>query len=211
MAEIALLLWDVGGVLLSDGWDRTSRERAAQRFGLPLPELERRHRDVAREFESGQLTLEEYLTAVVFTEPRPFSPEEFIAFLHGESHPYPEAIALARRLRAGGRYVMATLNNESRELNRYRVRTFGLRDIFHAFFSSGETGRLKPDPGAYELALHLTQRDPEESLLLDDRDENLRAAERLGLKTLKVEDPRRLAEALARLGVHAGGGGEPWN
>lgn len=211
MAEISLLLWDVGGVLLSDGWDRASRERAAGRFGLDLPELEQRHAAVAREFESGQLTLEEYLQAVVFTEPRSFSPEDFIAFLHDESRPHPEAIALARRLRAGGRYVLATLNNESRELNRYRLQTFGLKDIFHAFFSSGETGRLKPDRGAYELALNLTQRDPEESLLLDDREENLQAAERLGLRTLKVEDPRRLAEGLGRLGIHAGGGGKTWN
>ena len=211
MAEVTLLLWDVGGVLLSDGWDRASRQRAAERFGLDAGALEERHAAVVQAFESGQLSLAGYLRAVVFQEPRPFSPEDFIAFLHGESKPHPEAIALARRFRAGGRYVLATLNNESRELNRYRVETFGLRDIFHAFFSSGETGRLKPEPGAYELALHLTQRDPEEALLLDDREENLQAAARLGLRTLKVEDPRRLGEGLGRLGIHAGGGAEPWN
>ena len=210
MAEISLLLWDVGGVLLSDGWDRGSRQRAAERFGLDLSELEGRHARVVRSFESGRMTLEDYLDAVVFTEPRPFSREEFVTFLHGESRPHPEALALARALRAGNRYVLATLNNESRELNRYRVETFGLKGIFHAFFSSGETGQLKPDPGAYSLALHLTQRDPEESLLLDDREENLQAAERLGLRTLRVEDPRRLAEDLAGFGVRAGGG-EPWS
>ncbi|MGI0071974.1 MAG: HAD family hydrolase [Thermoplasmata archaeon] len=204
MPEIALLLWDVGGVLLSNGWDHSARAAAAARFGLDPAELERRHGLVDGPFETGRLDTEGYLSATVFYEPRSFLREEFVAFMHARSTPNPGAIATARALRASGRYRMATLNNESRELNEYRLRSFGLRDLFDVFFSSCYTGRRKPDPDAYRFALELTQRAPDECLFLDDRPENLEAATGLGLRTLRVLDPARLAEDLARAGVASG-------
>ncbi|MGI0156552.1 MAG: HAD-IA family hydrolase, partial [Thermoplasmata archaeon] len=113
----------------------------------------------------------------------------------------PAAIAAARSLRRAGTYAMVTLNNESRALNEYRIRVFGLGEIFDAFLSSCYTGRRKPDPDAYRHALDITQCSPEESLFLDDRPENVDAAARLGLRTLQVLDPARLSEELASVGV----------
>jgi putative hydrolase of the HAD superfamily len=197
----SLLLWDVGGVLLSNGWDRSGRAAAAAHFGLDATELETRHRRVDADFEAGRLDVRAYLDATVFDRPRPFSPEEYTKFMCEQSRPNPAALATARALREDGRYVMAALNNESRELNEYRIRTFGLTGIFHAFFSSCYTGLRKPDPAAYRYALALTQRRPAETLFLDDRPENVEAAARLGLRTLRVHDPGRLREELAEAGV----------
>jgi putative hydrolase of the HAD superfamily len=204
MAKVSLLLWDVGGVLLSNAWDHTARAAAAVQFGLDAVELERRHALVDADFEAGRLDWQEYLSATVFYVPRSFSPEAFLEFMRGRSTPYPAALATARALRERGDYVMATLNNESRELNQFRIRAFRLKEIFEIFLSSCTTGRLKPDPEAYRYALQLTQCDPEESLLLDDRLENVEAAAQLGLRTVWVRDPERVREELARAGVVAG-------
>jgi putative hydrolase of the HAD superfamily len=204
MPEVSLLLWDVGGVLLSNGWDEAARRAAMVRFGLNREEFERRHRAVEDAFETGQLGWEGYLAATVFYEPRPFSPEEFRAFMFEWSREHPAAIATARALRTRGEHVMAALNNESRDLNEYRIRTFGLTDVFHVFFSSCYTGRRKPDPDAFRYALQFLQREPEETLFLDDRPENVAAAARLGLRTLLVRDPGRLSEELAGAGVVSG-------
>ncbi|MCL4308126.1 MAG: HAD family phosphatase [Candidatus Thermoplasmatota archaeon] len=204
MSRISLLLWDVGGVLLSNAWDRDARAAAAGRFGLDRTEFERRHALVEEDFETGRMDWEGYLDATVFYVPRRFSREEFRQFMRAQSTANPDAIALARSLREQRSYVMATLNNESRELNDYRIHAFGLRDLFDGFFSSGYTGRRKPAPEAYRLALDVTQRTPEESLLLDDRRENIEAAARLGLHTLMVQDTGRLREELARMGVRSG-------
>jgi putative hydrolase of the HAD superfamily len=201
VAEVSLLLWDVGGVLLSDGWDHETRRLAAVRFGIDPGELERRHEPLAAALETGRLTWEAYLEAVVFYEPRPFSPEVFRRYVWDRSTPHPAAIGSARALRGSGRYVMATLNNESRELNEFRIEKFGLRELFHAFLSSCYTGRLKPDPDAYRLALELTRRAPGECLFLDDRAENVEAAAALGLRTLQVRDPDRLREDLLAVGI----------
>ncbi|HTW39523.1 MAG TPA: HAD family phosphatase [Thermoplasmata archaeon] len=204
MPKLSLLLWDVGGVLLTDGWDHRSRAEAVAHFGLDGPEFERRHAGAELEFETGRLDWEGYLDATVFYEPRPFSREEFRAYMLAQSQPHPAAIATARALREGGQYRMAVLNNESRELNEYRIRTFGLAPIFDDFFSSCYTGQRKPDAAAFRLALSVTQHAPDESLFLDDRAENVEAAAQLGLRTLRVEDPGRLRESLAHVGVSAG-------
>lgn len=201
MASISLLLWDIGGVLLTNGWDRTARAAAAERFNLDPAELERRHTLVEEEFETGRIDMTGYLDATVFDRPRPFSPEAYRRFMQEQSRPNESALAVARSLRADGRYVMAALNNESRELNDYRIHKFGLEAVFHVFFSSCLTGVRKPDPAAYRRALELTQRTPEETLFLDDRPENIDAGARLGLRTVRVRDPGRLREELSVAGV----------
>jgi putative hydrolase of the HAD superfamily len=199
--RISFLLWDVGGVLLSNGWDHRSRAAAIARFGLDAGEFERRHAAVEVEFETGRLSEDGYLDATVFYEPRPFSRDEFRAFIRSQSSANPAAIATARALRAGGQYRLATLNNESRELNEYRIRTFGLTELFDDFFSSCFTGLRKPDRAAYRAALDITRHTPDETLFLDDRPENVAAAESLGIHTLRVLDPGRLREDLERSGV----------
>ena len=204
MANVSLLLWDVGGVLLSNGWDRSARAAAAGHFGLDLADLERRHELAEADFETGRIDWDAYLTATVFYVERPFSRESFREFMRARSTGHARALALARSLRESGRYVMAALNNESRPLNEYRIRAFDLERIFHAFFSSCYTGFRKPQPEAYRYALTITQHAPEESLFLDDRPENIEAAAGLGIGTLRVQDPDRLGEELAVVGVASG-------
>jgi putative hydrolase of the HAD superfamily len=204
MPRVSLLLWDLGGVLLSNAWDRSERAEAAAHFHLDPLEFERRHAQVEEAFETGRLDLEGYLSATVFDSIRSFSPGEFYRFMRDGSRANESALACARSLREGGEFVIAALNNESRELNEYRIATFRLRDIFHVFFSSCYTGRRKPDPDAYRYALQVTQRTPEEALFLDDRRENVDAAAELGLRTLWVRDPARLREDLASEGIAAG-------
>lgn len=204
MAKVSLLLWDLGGVVLSNAWDHSERAAAAARFNLDPVALETRHERVEEAFETGRLDLHGYLSTTVFDTARPFGPEEFYRFMCEGSRSNDAALACARSLREGGGYLMAALNNESRELNEYRISAFRLREVFDLFLSSCYTGRRKPDPDAYRFALEVTQRTPDEALFLDDRRENVEAASRLGLRTLWVRDPGRLREELSSVGIAAG-------
>lgn len=201
MAEVKLLLWDLGGVLLSNAWDHADRAAASREFRLDPTEFESHHQRVDVEFETGRMDLAEYLAATVFYEPRPFDPATFIEFMRGRSTAYPASIATARALRQDGRFVMASLNNESAELNQYRIERFGLRDLFHVFLCSSSTGHRKPDAAAFRYALELTERVPEETVFLDDRAENVEAAAALGIRSVLVRDPDRLREDLKVEGV----------
>ena len=145
--------------------------------------------------------LDEYLRNTVFYQARPFGLEEFKACMLAQSAPFPESIELARALARTGRYRLMTINNESDELNRYRLEQFGLRDIFIAFFSSCWVGVLKPGRRIYELALAMSQAVPEASVFVDDRDRNLEPARALGMRTIRFTDALQLRQELAELGV----------
>jgi len=199
---VSHIFFDIGGVLGSNGWDREQRAAAAQHFGLDVAEVEDRHGEAVATLEQGKMPLEEYLRCTVFHRPRPFEPAEFKAFILAQSKPFPETIDLARALARTGRYRLMTINNESAELNQYRLELFGLRDIFITFFSSCWVGIVKPARRIYEVALAMSQAEAEGSVFIDDRERNLEPARALGMRTIRFTDAPRLRQELAALGVH---------
>ena len=196
------LFFDVGGVLGNNGWDREQRAAAGRQFGLDVDELEELHGESIAMLEQGRMTLDEYLRTTVFYRPRPFDLAAFKAYMLAQSAPFPDTIDLARALARTGRYRLMTINNESDELNRYRLERFGLRGIFIAFFSSCWLGVLKPARRIYEVALAISQAVPEDSVFIDDRERNLEPARTLGMQIIRFTDALRLREELAGLGVH---------
>jgi putative hydrolase of the HAD superfamily len=199
--KITHIFFDVGGVLGTGGWDAEQRARAADRFGLDPADFDRRHAEVDEMWEDGRMTLDQYLDCTVFTEPRRFDRQQFISFMLSQSEPFPETISIARSLAQADHYRLMTLNNESAELNRYRLRHFGLTGIFDAFFSSCWLGALKPSVRIFELALSLSQADPVRSVFIDDRQENTASARALGFHTIRFEGARQLESELYALGI----------
>lgn len=202
MPEPTAVLWDIGGVLLSDGFDEGDRAAAAQHFGIDPVDFERRHHAAVGPFERGQLTLDEYLDQTIFFAPRPFRRDEVKEFIFGRSHPHAEVIEVARAVASSPGRLSGCLNNESRELNEYRLNAFDLRRIFSVYLSSCYTGRRKPDAGAYQLAIDVLGRPPGHLLFIDDRLENLAPATALGLQTIHYRTPGQLRSDLNATGVH---------
>ena len=202
MAQVSTLFWDIGGVLLSNGWDRHARARAVHHFQLEHDDFDERHRAHVTDFEEGRLTLDAYLNAVIFYKDRPFSVDDFKHFMYAQSEPYAEMLDVARSLHASHQYLMAVLSNESRELTQYRIERFGLRSLFSLFLASCFLGIRKPDTDIYELALEITQTAPANALFIDDRKENVEAARSLGFQTIHHEDSAlQLVEALKLKGI----------
>lgn len=198
---ITTIFWDLGGVLLSNGWDRAARQRACDQFALDWNDFQDRHEHVVDEFETARLDLDGYLERTVFFEARPFSPADFKAFMFAQSREDPDAIDVVRQLRDAGRYRLGVINNESLELNLYRIERFRLRDCFALFFSSCFVRLRKPDAAIYRLALEVTQTAAAEAILVDDRAINVEAARRVGMQVVHYRDVAQLRGCLAELGV----------
>ena len=201
MAKVTTLFWDNGGVILTNGWDRGSRQKAVEKFKLDWADFEDRHELMLNAFECGRASLSEYLQRTVFYRERPFTEEQFTRFMFEQSQALPEGLEFCRKLGESGRLMNAALNNESREINDHRIRTFHLRDCFSAFFSSCYLGVRKPDRGIFSLALKITQRDPAECVMIDDRGLNLECAREMGMRTIQFTGVTQLREDLAKLGV----------
>ena len=201
MPQISALFWDVGGVLLSNAWDREQRERALEQFKLDEEEFDDRHEMVVSSLERGKITMDEYLQRTIFYRSRPFTQDAFKQYVLSLSQPHTDVLEFAHKLSASGKYLMATINNESTELNLYRINKFGLREIFTLFVSSCFVGLRKPEDGIYRLALAITQNSAEECCFIYDRALNLESARTLGMHTIEMQTLNDLRGKLDELGV----------
>jgi putative hydrolase of the HAD superfamily len=201
LPKISAVFTDVGGVLLTNGWDHGQRSRLVEKFSLDPTDFEGRHQMLAGALDNGQLDIDQYLDRTIFYRPRPFRKQEVRDFMYSQSEALPGSLELLDRLAAAKRVFLATLNNESRDLNLYRIEKFGLRNYFCAFFSSCYLGVSKPHPEIYQLALDLSQRQPHECVFVDDRSLNLECARRLGLHTIQFLNAKQLESDLHSLGV----------
>jgi putative hydrolase of the HAD superfamily len=201
LSIIRALFWDVGGVLLTNAWDHTQRSEALRHFQLEEEEFRDRHEMVVSSFERGKITPDEYLDRTVFYRPRSFTREIFRDYIYSLSQPFPEVLQFAQSLSDSTKYFMGTINNESRELNDYRMDKFGLRKIFRVFVSSCFVGLRKPESGIYQLALEITQIPAQQCCFIDDRALNLECAAKLGMHTIEMVNLPQLRADLEKLEV----------
>lgn len=182
MPEPKILLLDIGGVLLSNAWGHESRQKAADRFGIRHSEMEVLHNFIFSTYETGKITLDEYLDTVIFNHPRNFTRDAFRQFMFNESVELPHMLAWLRNWKqSNGGFRIFAINNEGRELNQHRIQTFNLHGVFDGFISSCEVGMVKPDPNIWRLAMGIAQARPDQCVYFDDRVMLARAAGKLGI------------------------------
>jgi putative hydrolase of the HAD superfamily len=201
MQECTAIFFDLGGVCLTNGWDREQRRMVAEQFDFDYDTFDRRHRQVIDALERGQCSLNDYLHWTIFFEARSFTVDDLTSALTKLSEPFPETLEIVKALQSSGRYLLATINNESRELNEYRINQFGLRGLFSSFFSSCYLGLLKPQPDHYRRAMQITHRKAEECVYIDDRPMNVEVASILGMRAIAFENAAQLEIDLRREGI----------
>lgn len=181
MKNIKLLFLDIGGVLLSDGWNHKSRMEAIDKFGLEPIQFQKDHAVAFPLFENGKLNLEQYLDSVVFNVERSFSKEDFSAFMYSKSEQLPHFLPWLVQWKKQQGIKIFAINNEGKEFNDYRIKRFGLHQCFDAFISSCEVGFSKPDPSIFKLALGIAQEEPQNCLYFDDRAIHVAIAKQMGI------------------------------
>jgi len=199
--SISTLFLDIGGVLLTNGWDHTMRRKATQTFDLDYDEMNERHHLTFDTYEEGKLSLYDYLKRVIFYEERPFSLEEFRAFMFEQSQPNQEMIDLVCKLKKRYGLKIAAVSNEGRELTAYRINTFGLGSFIDFFISSCFVHYRKPDEDIYRIALDIAQVPPEQVIYIEDRPMFVEVAQSLGIQGIVHKDLEATQAALKGFGL----------
>jgi len=195
------LFVDIGGVLLTNGWDHHARKRAAAYFKFDYAAMEVRHQMNFAVLEEGRLTLDEYLYRVVFNEKQPFSRREFRAFMFAQSKPYSKMLALVARIKRQYGLKIAVVSNESLELNTYRIRRFGLAKFVDSFISSCYVGLRKPDANIFRLALDIAQTPAHQVLYIENTPMFVQIAEGLGIGSILHTEYKSTRAQLFSLGL----------
>jgi putative hydrolase of the HAD superfamily len=203
-SPIKALFLDIGGVLLTNGWDNRIQKRAAEKFGLDYDEMNERHHLTFDTYEEGKLSLDEYLNRVVFYQERLFSPDEFKAFMYAQSQPFPEMLELMRGLKTRHDLKVVAVSNEGRELTVYRVQQFKLGTFIDFFVSSCFVHYRKPDADIYRIALDISQVSPQQVVYIDDRPMFVEVAQSLQIRGILHKDYETTRKALEAMGLSLG-------
>lgn len=201
MSRPIAIFTDLGGVLLTNGWDRHMRERAATHFGLDFAEVDERHNQAFDAYEEGKLDLDEYLDLVVFYEPRSFAMADYKAFMLEQSQPFPEMLDLLRRLKVMYKLKVVVISNEGRELTAHRIAAFGLRDFVDVFVVSAYVHFRKPDADIFRIALDVSQVPADQAIYLEDRPLFVEVARDLGIPSLRHRSYAETRAYLASIGL----------
>ena len=202
MFPFDVILFDVGGVLLTNGWDHRERAAVLDQFQLDRKEFEERHPGPYDAWERDVISVDAYLDATVFYQPRAFSHEDFVAAICAQSQPLPDgALGILAEVRASDKCMVGALNNEARVTNEYRFKKFGLRAYFDIVLSSCYLGLRKPGAAIYRTALDILGHPAERILFIDDRQENVAAAAAAGIKTIRFDGAATLRRELEHLEV----------
>jgi FMN phosphatase YigB (HAD superfamily) len=203
-SPIKTIFWDIGGVLLTNGWDKGQRARVLTRLGVDLDDYESRHEEANYFWERGLSTAEHFFNVTVLEQNPQLTFDELWPQVCAESKVlHPECLDILGALATSGEYKIATLNNESRELNGYRLEAFRLRAFFDYFICSGYVREMKPHADIYRTAVEISGHVAETSLFIDDKLENCEAAVACGMQAIRFESPAQLSHELAQLGVQA--------
>jgi len=202
MFPFDVILFDVGGVLLTNGWDHVERAIVLDQFHLDRAEFEARHAEPYDAWERDAISMKEYLDATVFYRPRAFSHQEFFDAICAQSKLLPDGgMGILRELAASHGSMLGVLNNEARATNEYRFKQFGIREHLKVAFSSCYLGLRKPEQAIYQRALDILGTPAARVLFIDDRAENAAGAEGVGMKAIRFTGADALRGELAKLGV----------
>ena len=199
--NITTLFLDIGGVLLTNGWDRKARKKAVEKFKLDEEEINERHHLTFDTYEAGKLDLKEYMHRVIFYETRNFSSEEFKEFMFSQSQKLPDMIEYISALKKKYELNVTAVSNEGRELTEHRIKTFELNKLFDAFIASSFVHFRKPDVDIYKIALDVSQSEPQNVLYLDDRHMFIEVAGTLGIKGIHHKSFETTKTELASYGL----------
>jgi HAD superfamily hydrolase (TIGR01509 family) len=201
-APIETIFFDIGGVLLTNGWDETQRAAVLSKFNVDLDAYEGRHEAANYLWERGLENARWFFDQTVFYEPRKFTFEDLWPEVEAQSWvKFPGTFDVIRNLRAQKKYKVATLNNESRELNNFRLEKFDFRSYFDYFICSGYVGEMKPHPGIYRTALETSATPPSQTVFIDDKPENCAGARALDMNAILFSSPQQLCSALMEFGI----------
>ena len=93
-------------------------------------------------------------------------------------------------------YPCYVLSNWSAETYEGMEETYPFLKDFDGKIISGRDFLIKPDPAIYELAISRFDLVPQETLFIDDRLDNIQAAQNLNFQTIHLTDPSLIQELI---------------
>ena len=185
--KIKNIVFDLGGVLVDLDFKAAINGLQKAGFAKVKEQLQSFDREgIFQKFELGEMTAEEFRTAIRENSTMTLTDEEIDALWNAMLLEIPrEKLELILDLR--GKYMVYLLSNTNSIhwdyvcKNAFNYRGFRVNDYFEETFLSYEMHLAKPDKAIYEKVLQDANLLAEETLFIDDSEANCKAAEEVGI------------------------------
>ncbi len=164
-----------------------------------IRELAHRHFDLVLRFDSGNVSPHEFYAGTVERLGADISEEEFFSIYCDVFSLNSPALETLGNLRS--KCTLVLLSNTDLRRFAFIKKRFPQVLIFDHYLLSYELGILKPDPAIYLAALEKAGARADESVFIDDMEENIRGAEAIGIRGILYEPEMNLDAELKSLGL----------
>lgn len=206
--SIRVVVFDFGGVIAKA--DTTQMSAFLMKsFGINKDELSnalRNMQDFISKGGSEKEYWEQYALSKRLVLPNTWL-DQWAAIIKKSITEIPETIAIVKALQNQG-YQTAMLS----DVTQYQaeiIRKMGYYDLFYPVLLSYEIGVKKPNPEAFKILLETLQKPASDVLFIDDRIENVEAAENLGIDSIQFSNPEQLKTDLEKRGFPLDSVAEP--
>ena len=195
--KISAVCFDLGKVLLHFDW-KIMLDRIAEKSPLSPEKIAQLLKDDPQilAYEVGSVTSAKFFSHLKKRLNYKGAAKELRACFSEIFTPLPEHIALAALL--APHYPLAIISNTNEAHIIHAEATYSFFSLFKARIYSHQVKTMKPDRAIYQAALKaLGGIDPLETLFIDDIEENILGAVKLGWQTIHLRPGVDLREALA--------------
>jgi molybdenum cofactor cytidylyltransferase len=158
-----------------------------------------RVRDIVLAYERGELCTDDFTEQFLRRADLKISPGQFQQAYNDIFTPIPSTSELIRKLKP--RYRLGLLSNTSELHFHHAIESVDVFPLFDAVTLSFQVGVLKPSEAIYRDMLAKLRAAPRECAYIDDLQENVDAAARLGMHVLKYTSSEELLSGLRILGL----------
>jgi HAD superfamily hydrolase (TIGR01509 family) len=193
--------FDLHGVVLGGGnqFDENLRER----FRISTEQLDKAMELNWRPFERGDISLQQFWSRLALQAGFTYDPGQVLEYWTGnyvKYHPVNHQILkLVDTLRDRG-YKVAILSNTNAPHVAINT-TRGIFDHFDVALMSNEIGQIKPDRAAYDALLGALGVKATELVFVDDAEENVTGAKRMGIRGVRFHNYHDLINELVAMGL----------
>ncbi len=155
--------------------------------------------DLQRRYEAGLVSSDQFFNEVSKRCNLSMSRSEFIKAYTDIFTPIETSFELIKNLKS--QYKLALLSNTSEWDFEFGIRPVEVFDLFDAVSLSFEVGASKPDKKIFYDCLRKLSVEPEECIYVDDVEEYVRAAQRIGIHAIHYTSHANLSHSLRKLNV----------
>jgi len=194
------VVFDIGGVLVKTDFDRFLNT-ITKELNIPTKDLINKYTNGFHlDYMKGKLTSEQFVDIICKKYNRTISVEKFeklwyLILLEQDDNVADIVDYLHKQ------YQLAIISNIDPWHYDYCKTNFSVIGTFKRFFLSYECNLLKPDPQFFKLVLEQLNEQPGQCLLIDDRLDNIQAAEKIGYQVIQFKNAAQLLDDLKEMGI----------